>query len=473
LYQEEKEAAEDLNLTDLFKQNLVIENIVSESGNNKKTRPTTIAFKITFFDKNAEKAQAVSNDLVTLFLEENVKARTEMAEETTIFFAAEALKIKQSIRLIENKLREFKLNNSESLPEYMTLNMSLLERNETAYQKNLDDIDAIKHKIIFLKSEIRMFSSSTGAGSIPAVAYKINALEEQLNQLKSAYSSKHPSVIRIQAQLEQLKKLGDAGGNPQLMKAQDEYTVLLSKYSKNHPSVIKKRKELDELKSMDTYSNIVPSGNSESFRLKSQMIKLRSDLYAAQSELTSLVNNKNDIQVKLDEVEQKILKAPEVELLYKELLRDYDNMQNKYRDIKNKELEARIAQHLEAEKMGDRFVLLEPASLPTKPAKPNRKKLIVALIGFAGALGLGVVYLVEQSNPVVRGEREINNIVGDFPLVVVPYIKTTEDVNKKSARSRMFLLAILGFIALGLLFMHLFVIPVDVLWYTVLQKSGE
>lgn len=52
-----------------------------------------MAFNVSFEHRQAQVAKQVADDLVTLFLDENLKQRTERANETTEFLTQEANKL--------------------------------------------------------------------------------------------------------------------------------------------------------------------------------------------------------------------------------------------------------------------------------------------------------------------------------------------------------------------------------------------
>ncbi len=78
-------------------------------GKDRRRKGTqTLAFTVAFEHEVPTVAQQVSNSLVTLFLDENLKARTERATETTDFITKEADKLKAEIEAIEDQIAEYK-----------------------------------------------------------------------------------------------------------------------------------------------------------------------------------------------------------------------------------------------------------------------------------------------------------------------------------------------------------------------------
>ncbi len=415
LYEDEKRDLSVSAITDLFRDNVEIQRLTANQGRAK----VTIAFTLSFSDKNAKTAQEVTNKLVTLFLAENVKTRTQRASETTEFLLSESERIKEKMINMESLLSEFKSRNSESLPEYLELNMNKMERLENEYHSNISKITALKSKITFLQSELRLYS---GSSSVSGAMTELDVLKEELASLQSTYTDGHPSVKKLKAQIKRLEQSG--GSKPASVKRQ----------------------------------------------ANDQSVQARAQLYEAKAELEQTQLRQNDLENELKETEQRILKAPEVEKAYKELNRDYENMLEKYREIKNKELESRIAQNLEEEKKGERFTLLEPPLYPEEPNKPDRKKLLGGVAGIAFALGFGMVFLVEMLNPAVRGENEVQSIFGDFPLVTVPYIEIDDDIRLKKKKILITLLVLCLLFVLMLAGIHFFYMKLDLLWYTLLSR---
>ena len=87
--------------------------------------------------------------------------------------------------------------------------------------------------------------------------------------------------------------------------------------------------------------------------------------------------------------------------------------------LKNKQLEARMAQQLESGENAEQFVLLSGAYLPTTPQSPNR--IGILLLGGLLALGAGIacVAAAEHLDRTVRDASTIEDIFGAPPLAVI------------------------------------------------------
>jgi hypothetical protein len=154
------------------------------------------------------------------------------------------------------------------------------------------------------------------------------------------------------------------------------------------------------------------------------------------------------------------------------LTRDRDTSAQKYQDIRSRLLEAKVAEGLEIQRKGERFSLIDPPSLPEKPSKPNR--VAIVLLGFilavGGGIGLGAT--AESLDHSIRTPDQLVALTQHFPLAVIPFMPNEEDVSRAMLRRRVVQTAGLGALATVLLLLHVFVIPLDILWFTALRRFG-
>ena len=68
----------------------------------------TIAFTISFRSHDRTLAEPVANEIVSLFLAENSRLRTQRATKTTVFISEEAERVNRDIKGLESEIAEFK-----------------------------------------------------------------------------------------------------------------------------------------------------------------------------------------------------------------------------------------------------------------------------------------------------------------------------------------------------------------------------
>jgi capsular polysaccharide biosynthesis protein len=91
-----------------------------------------------------------------------------------------------------------------------------------------------------------------------------------------------------------------------------------------------------------------------------------------------------------------------------------------------------MSNQLDVQEKGERFILLDPARVPEKPFKPNRRKLMALsfFMSFFGALA--VVIVREFLDPRVKTEREIRVAYPEpIPLLAsIPHIQSPTERRK-------------------------------------------
>ncbi len=442
-------------------------------------RPTqaTIAFTLSFEHESPQKAQQVANELVNLYLDENLKRRNEVATQATSFLAMEAEKLSEQIDELEKEMADFKEKNATSLPELQQLNMNLMDRTDQQILDTDRQISSLNERILYLQAELAQIEpnmsifSATGE-RIYGSADRLKSLQAEYLGMKARYSSNHPDVIKMKKEIEALEK--EVGGIDkteivaQLKDKRAELAALTKRYSPQHPDVKKLRQVVanleKELKKPLSKRVVKNKPDNPAY------IQLLAQLNAAKSDLRAMKATKDKLMDKLDSFQEGLLKAPRVEREYQDLLRDYENATLKYREVKAKQMEAGMAQAMEQGRKAERFSLIEPPLFPDEPDKPNRK--VIVLLGFILSIGAALAYaLIKESlNQNIFGSKGMLAATGAYPLVVIPYIENEEDLEEAKKLKLKITLATIAAIIIVIVIFHFFVMPLDVLWYVLNRK---
>jgi capsule polysaccharide export protein KpsE/RkpR len=95
---------------------------------------------------------------------------------------------------------------------------------------------------------------------------------------------------------------------------------------------------------------------------------------------------------------------------------------------------ARLTEKMNRDQQSERLQVIEPPTMPQKPLKSNRLKIVVAAFGAALALGIGCALAVELINGSIRGPDALAGLVPASLMVSIPYIETTGDIIRARAR---------------------------------------
>ena len=402
------------------------------NANVQARQRATIAFKVSFEHRRPDLAQRVANELVTLFLDENVKVRTERATQTTAFLAQEADKLRADLEKLESQIASYKMQHGGALPDNMTLTMSSLQRMEAELRDTERDQRAAQDELRGL--EIELASAKAGVG-IPGFAGAQNAQQElvkaraDLARVAAIYTENHPDVRALKRKIEGLEKTV----------AEEKSTTSNANGAINSPADL-------------------------------QVARLESRVAFLRSQISLLDKQQASLRGKIGQLEKQMLQAPQVERGMADLLRDQEAARRKYEEIRSKQMSAQVAENLEDEQKAERFTLLEPPLVPDVPIKPNRKKMIALGFFLAAACSAGVVMLTETLNGRVRGVEAVTAAVGQRPMVTIPYITVAEELHQQRQIMMRVGVAVAVIIPLLLLAVHFFYMPLDMVLSKVMVR---
>ncbi len=414
LYPKEKKLVNASDLAEQFKAATTLELIRADVIGQGRNSKATLAFTLAFDHREPATAQKIANELVTLFLDENVKSRTQRAEESTKFLQEEAEKFKIEIQKIETEIAEYKQKYSNSLPELLPVNMASIARIENTLQQ----------------------------------------LQLQEKMLEERRISLHNQLSAINPRLTNEGKPGEIIETKESLEA--AYQDLLKKYSVNHPDVKALKRKLDGFKDK--------SGAVSSVVNNPVYLQLQSELNIASVELQDIGKQKLVLTQQLKNLEGNVSQTHQVERGYFELMRDLDNHKAKYTELKAKSLEAKLSQNLEVEQKAEKFSLLEPPRVPEKPEKPNRIKFL--FMGFVVSMlgGLGAGFAAETLDSSIRSHSTLASLTGAEPLVVIPYIENQDDFNRTRRNKINFALLAVFLLIGSAIAVHIFYMPLDVVF---------
>lgn len=438
----------------------------------------TIAFTLSFDHRNPVIAQKVANELVNLYMNENLKSRTEKSATTTEFLKQEADQLNNHIRETEQKLSEFKAANEGALPELSQYNLSVVERSNSELNDARAHLSEVQKRKLELQSNMSQISPyaatelPTGERAL-SNQDRLKALQSDYRNKSALYSEDHPDVRRLQREIKQLEKTLGVGTSKkdydnQLKAEQDKLAQLRQTYTADYPEVVQQERVVEALKASrgkePTAAEDFQADNPAYLLLDTQLKQVETDIKTTEARIV-------DLQNKINKFELNLSKAPNVEKTYSELTRELQTNTMKYQEIKAKQMQAELSQNLESERKGERYSLVEPPIMPDDPVSPNRPVVLLIGILLSGIVAAGVAAVLEVLDESVRGTDELAELFMT-PLGSIPYLSLPDEEGQavKSNR-RMYLLIALAVTTLLIIF-HFAVKPLDVAWFIALHKLG-
>ena len=406
------------------------------AGRRAREGALTVAFTVGFEYERPEIAAKVANELVTLILNEDIRSRTSKASETTQFLSREFDRLQQELAKIDTVLSEFKQKNRDALPERIPFQMSALERTEgnlKNYDRQIGELSESK-RLLTLEMEVRRAARS-GEGKNGGEAdpfRRLDMLRSDLAQKSVLFSNSHPEIKALRSQIVALEK-----------------DIKARLANKPDPSVLSD----EEKDRLDFNTRIVAE--------KIETIDRQIKLYTAQREAT----------VKAIAALTSVLsQAPEVQINLALMERQRASYQKSLDDISGKLAEARLGEQLEKDQQAERFEIIEQPITPQDPVRPDRLKILAIGFGLSGLVGAGAVVGLEMLNQSIRVSNDIVKSLNKHPMVVIPYIHTQQEGRRKIGR--LLAAAIVGLIAivLSLATLHFMYMPIDLLFFKVLER---
>ncbi len=261
LYPEEQKTMPRSALINMMRSQVDLEvvsaNLSGQQQQQRRQQPqASIAFTLSFESEDPNIAQQVANRLTDLYLAENDKTRQEKAAGTTQFLGEQAQKLYADVQTLEKRLLDLRSKYNGSLPEQFAMNTQLLNQAQAQLMQLRSDQQILSDKKTYLQSQLGTISpytpmTSNGRPATPQA--QLMDLELQYSDLSGRYGAKHPDVVRLQRQIEVMRK--QIGGVDTRALDQAKYSTVqaqlneaMQRYGEKHPEVQRLRRQLDEMK---------------------------------------------------------------------------------------------------------------------------------------------------------------------------------------------------------------------------------
>ncbi len=477
LYPEDRGRVDKTLLVLRARENISV-NMVSADvydPSRSKAGKATIAFDISFKADNPEVTQQVARKLIALFLQENIRMRTQKAEVTSDFLAEEASRLGAEISKLEATQADFKERNIGRLPQQLDMNMSLLDRTGRELETVERQLYTLEERKMTLETQLAQLEPYTAESP----EQRLEDLKAEYLHASALYSPDHPDVVRMQREIEFLK--GQAGdtdnrGNleKQILEVRTKLSRALESYSEGHPDVIKLK---NTLATLNKAIQELPAESElqDDISIKPDnppYIAVQTQLDGVKINITAEQERRARLREKLDLYEKRILAIPGVEQEWLILRRDYDNAIKKYKEIKQNQLQAEVSEKLERDSMGERFSIIDPPELPSMPIEPDRPGII--LLGTVLSLAGGVIFAAfrEFMDRTIRGAKAVTRLLQAPPLSVIPRIENRQDLLRRRNSRRWAIGLPVILLLLIILLAHFFWMPVDTIWSIMLDNTG-
>jgi len=370
---------------------------LAESGSFKMP-----GFAVSVVWDNPRTAQELCATVTSMFIQEDIKKRQGMSEDTTQFLAQQLSEAKAKLDEQDAKLADFEAHHMGSLPDeqqstlgYLSGLYSQLDAATQALTRaQLDKSLAMST----LQQEIAAREASRTGKNPETFGQELAQLQTQLATLQAKYTDDYPDVVKAKIEIEALKK--------KMAESSDE---------------------MKDATGLDDKSKMEPL----------QFTQLRAQIRTDDQIISDKTKQEERIQEQIKIAQARIAQVPGIEQQYKALTRDYQTALEFYKELLNKQAQSAMSTELVRRQEGQQFQLLDPANLPDKPDFPNRPEFALGGLGGGLAFGLGLAFLLEMRDTSLRTERDVETSLQLPVLAMVPAIGHLSGKKGKPAVSQL------------------------------------
>ena len=358
-------------------------------------------FFISFKASDARTAQQVCGEITSLFVSQNLSARTQSVEGTTDFLRGQLDDAKRALDEQDAKLAAFQQKYMGRLPGEESTNNNMLTSLNTqldaatqALARQQQDRSYVEAMLV---QQQNMSAPTSGGGAVASPGAQQTELQTLLNEeaeLSKRYTDSYPDVLAVRRRIKELRAQMAAEPAP------------------------------------STSSTTAPSSTPN--RNDSLAVQqLRAQLKALDQGISQKQHDQANIQTQIRMYQGRISSSPLVQEEYKNVTRDYQTAQAFYDDLLKKLNSSKMANDLERRQQGEQFRVMDEPNLPDGPTFPKRGVFIGAGFGAGFVLGILIVALLEYRDIALRTDRDIWAFTKLPTLGVISYAGEVQQAKPK------------------------------------------
>ena len=340
-------------------------------------------FHISVAARSPQLAQQVCNELTSIFMQENIRAREQRAQATTEFLKKELAEAKAKLSWQEGRVSEFRKRYVGQLPGEEQTNLGMLATLNNNLQALTQEASRAQQEKNYteslLQQELTTWRASRG-GDTQSLEEQLAKAQAQLVALQGPDTDDHPDIMLIKYQIEELK-------------------TKLRQASHSTPSP-------------DTLdSSLAEPPRIQQLRIQSQHLDQVSKDNATEQER---------IQKEIRNYEARLHLSPTIEEQLKGINQDYQSALITYNDLVSKMSQSEIATRMELQQQNEQYRVVDPPNLPQKPSYPKRWMFALGGLGGGLLLGLGLALLLEALDKSIRTEHDVHYYLNLRALAMIP-----------------------------------------------------
>lgn len=350
-------------LTDLdiaAESDIAMETLLEGLKNNTEiTADGTNVVEVSFTDQNPEAARDIVQALTTTFIESNLGHSRQDIERASEFLDQRIQAYERQLERAEQNLAQFKRDQIGRMPDQSNYQLRYQELRD-----RLAEAEALLKSSLTRRNQIRQ---DLAAGPAANTALQIFELEQELEDLMSRYTERHPEVVKVQRRLDELKKELPESSNPAANGDQ----------------------QITDLQAFALDAGVPGSAYEE----------LKLELAEQDANIEIYSDRVRRARTQLEELDRLAADVPAVEAELAKLTRDYEVIKLKHAELLSRREQARLSSERQAGVDGIQFRIIDPPQIPTVPNGPSRFVLLAFVLlfglGSGGIFALALAYVVQ------------------------------------------------------------------------------
>jgi len=408
-----------------LREQIEIRTIISGDRRNAGATLVTIGFT----SDDATLSADVANDIVRQILEENVELRRGAASDTLAFFETEVQRLDRELARREAELLAFQEQNLDALPD----SLEFRRTQQAALQERVQQLQRLEATLLDRRERLVTLYETTGA---------------VFSQQDEPRSQNEAQLIQMREDLAMARAVLSEE-NPQLRLLQTRIATMEEIVAEEQAA----------------RAGTTPEGDVQLSAFEIQLADIDGQIEASAEERAQL---NEELQI----LQETISATPSNAIRLQAMQRDYEAVQSQYERAIANRAAAETGDVIENLAKGQRITILEQAIAPSEPTSPNRQLIAAGGVALGGALGLGLVALLELLNTSIRRPKDLETALGIRAYGTVPLMRSPgQRLRRRLIMFTAFLVVLVG-IPAALYLVHTQVMPLDLALRRAAEMAG-
>jgi polysaccharide chain length determinant protein (PEP-CTERM system associated) len=397
----------DLNLYQQLRQTRPMEAVVEKMRSDITVSvegKESSAFRIRYISAQAKSAQQATEQLASLFIEENLRDRANVSEDTNQFLESQLKDARSRLEEQERKVEQYRLRYSGQLPSQASANLQAIQNLQLQLQSLREAADRARERRMLVERQVADLQNPD-----PAVAAVVSTPNQDGTSSVTGLTTAQ-----------------------QLDAARERLGVLQTRYKPTHPDVQAQQRTIRDLEAKLEMEIKQPSRVSQvaspaEIARQKRIRDLKVQLEDLDRELADKQQQDKDLRAVVADYQSKLDAVPTRESDLVELTRDYNTLQTAYQSLLAKREESNLASSLERRTIGERFRVLDPARVPERAFSPNPMFIVAGGAAFGLVFGVLLVGFLEYRDTTLRTEEDVVRLCQSPVLAFVPQMTSAQE----------------------------------------------